>query len=242
MSYPWISAVARRLGLPQNPTYAISRNGFTFQIPCSHGHTVSVEVPRNKSPDAVAKDMIQSGWKLGSKTCCPQHANTPAPAVPVVEKAEDGKEFAHAFAKAITELEETKKEQTPMATAPIPTTPAPTKPAAAPAAPVPYVAVDKKTQRLIMQALEDYYCETEERYKAPHTDASVAEEVDAPVEAVSRIREEFFGPLTVKEDPAITAFRTELEEGKAQLATLIAKINEIVDKLDTDFLKLCEED
>lgn len=60
----------------------------------------------------------------------------------------------------------------------------------------------KRARRLIYMALEDYYDDTAKRYRAGHSDASIAEEVGVAVSVVAAIRESDFGPLGVPEEIA----------------------------------------
>jgi hypothetical protein len=60
----------------------------------------------------------------------------------------------------------------------------------------------KRARRLIYMGLEDYYDDTAKRYRAGHSDASIAEEVGVAVSVVAAIRETDFGPLGVPEEIA----------------------------------------
>jgi hypothetical protein len=83
---------------------------------------------------------------------------------------------------------------------PTPEAPAPAAAAAAPAL---------RLQRRVMALLEAHFDDTAGAYRNGYSDARVAEETEAAVTAVERIRADAFGALA--EDPRIAALREELE-------------------------------
>lgn len=94
-----------------------------------------------------------------------------------------------------------KKEDKPAMPAIAPTPEPSTRPQASDAA--------KKAQRLVFQALEDYYDETKKSYRPGYSDGTLAKETGAAPDFVRKIREEFFGPLG--EPSELTELRTEVE-------------------------------
>jgi hypothetical protein len=54
----------------------------------------------------------------------------------------------------------------------------------------------KKAKRLVYAALEDYYDDAAKRYRPPHTDKTIAEELGVAEAFVKVIRETDFGPIT----------------------------------------------
>lgn len=76
----------------------------------------------------------------------------------------------------------------------------------------------REAKRLVLTALEDHYDECRKCYKPGHSDATVAKETGASEATVSKIREEFFGPLV--EPDEVRALREELARVSAALADL----------------------
>lgn len=100
----------------------------------------------------------------------------------------------------------------------------------------------KVVRRLVYTAIEEAYDESGKRYKSPHSDASIAKDVDCAENLVATVRDEFFGPIG--EPPEIDAIRVEvaaLMERATQLKTdadlmykdLLGKADALNRRLDT---------
>lgn len=143
--------------------------------------------PRAFDSDAVVAKARRAGWKTGRHVVCaecqkirkePKMTETPKPAAKANAKGEPAQPWLR---------------DPPVEPAPAPE-PEPAKAEPSDAA--------KRARRLIYMALEDYYDDTAKRYRAGHSDASIAEEVGVAVSVVASIRESDFGPLGVPEEIA----------------------------------------
>lgn len=79
----------------------------------------------------------------------------------------------------------------------------------------------KKNKRLVILALEDYYNEAANQYRAGKSDKIVSEELGLSAGFVANVREEFYGKLAEPEE--IGQFRTELEGMQTGLDGVKAK-------------------
>ena len=92
----------------------------------------------------------------------------------------------------------------------------------------------KRARRMIYMALEDYYDESQKRYKAGWSDQRIADETGASVQFVASIREDDFGPSG--EPPEIAEFRERLAKFEEDAQRIIAAdalaTKRIADNLD----------
>ena len=101
-------------------------------------------------------------------------------------------------------------------------TPTPPPPPLAPAGAAPSDAA-RAIRRAVLVWLDEAYDVTKHVYRAGVTDESIAKETGSAVEAVKKLREEFYGPL---------AEPTELAEVRAEIAAIRKETSGARDALD----------
>jgi len=85
------------------------------------------------------------------------------------------------------------------------------------------VAPNPKIARQIYASLDDHFNEKKRVYNSGWSDAKIAKELDVSVSVVTAIRKEAYGELA--EDPAITAFKEDIELLKLEFADQFAKLS-----------------
>lgn len=86
----------------------------------------------------------------------------------------------------------------------------------------------KKAKRAVYQALEDYYDDSQKRYRPGHTDKSIADELGVSEVFVKGIRDADFGPISPPTE--VSDFQTALNAMTSELAKLRGRFDSMVVK------------
>lgn len=76
MRNSWPTAVAHRIGLGGAVQFTNTRVGVTLHLPCRgwgehQPHTVDVKIAPGQNPEAIAKKLLNDGWRIGHRLTCP---------------------------------------------------------------------------------------------------------------------------------------------------------------------------
>lgn len=188
--------------------------GVLLEIPCEEGHVVEWSSPNRIPSNSITPKLKRLGWRLGRHIRCPEHNGHRKAAPEAPKRRELGRE---------TEEMGTRGgggQAGPVLTV-VP--PAQTQAEASEQA--------KAAKRLVLMALDDYFEIEAGRYKpgknAPVTDESIAADCGVSVEVVTRLREEFYGPL--KEPAEIDQLIRELGVIKSEFDTAHRELRESFD-------------
>lgn len=201
--------------------YLSTPHGQTLHIPCTYGdHIVDVRVANRQHPDAVVKRMLNMGWTIGSKPKCPDCNRR----ISLKRKVAGAKRWegvpteerrAQMAALQVKSVEKrVKKDETIMPNEAEKVGDLVLSGSNVAAATPAMSAAAKKSHRLVMQALEDYYDEAKSTYREGWTDKKVASEIGVSEASVASVREEFFGPLG--EPSELTAIRDALVHAEGE--------------------------
>lgn len=221
----WRSAMAHRIGLGGQIDFTPAGVNQTLHVPCAAGHIVDVKIRAKRHPDAVAKDMLNAGWVIGSTLRCPEHRRG-------IKKADPAK--APGPVRRV-KLEEIVTRDTIMNNASISAV------SAGNGKPVGTVSdAMRQAHRMMIEMLDDAYDGAAQRYKPGWDDAKVAKESGVSTEHVAEYREMWVGPLG--EPAEVTALRGEADKIMKTLEQCHAtqsKALEDLGKLQGRFERLC---
>lgn len=212
----WMGDLSRKMGIGGNVDFTQARVGQTLHVPCERGHKVDVHLPSRMPPEAVCKKMLRDGWSMGTHLLCPKHAKPK---------------------RKFTPAEVPQKEEIEMPPASNPPHPV--------ELPAPAVLVKTatpaagKAKRMVYMALEDYYDEATKRYKAGHSDATIAKTVNLSEKAVREIREESFGPLG--EPAELGDLREACKTMRETVNTGVAELRQAIHALELKIDRIAEK-
>ena len=211
----WQQAVAWEIGLGGTVDFTPARVGQTLHLPCSRGHIVDFYINARMPPEAVAKKLMQKGWSIGSKLCCPKHARKSKKSAPGAPTPKEDPTMA-------TELPEAVE---------LPAPPVSVKPAPSDAA--------KAKRREALQWLSESFNVEKGAYASGVSDASIAKETGLAENAVAQLREEFYGPL--KEPEAVAQMRAELAALKTRIADREKTTETEIRAFEARFGRICDK-
>lgn len=176
-------------------------------------------------PVQAANYFRAKGWMIGGgprADRCPEHAHKAKTARYEPTTPEETKTPV---------VEEVKAEPTPEPSAPAPVAETPV--VEAPAQESTNREMSKADRRIIFNKIEDVYADETIGYKGDWTDQRVAADLGVPVEWVSSIRDENFGPALNQ-----AAVLADVREKGATVMALVKEMKEMqvaMDKMSTDF-------